>query len=110
VGQLLEPQKAETGSETLGDMNILWSPEAIEDLNMLRAYIAQANPTAARVVLHIMHSIEQFAARHHSNSAVRRQGFLDTERAELRESLAHLVGFKRLMRSAVCGVARWSCV
>jgi plasmid stabilization system protein ParE len=55
VGQLLEPQKAETGSETLGDMNILWSPEAIEDLNMLRAYIAQENPTAAQgVVLHIM--------------------------------------------------------
>ena len=41
-------------------MNILWSPEAIEDLNSLRAYIAQDNPPAARgVVLHIMHSIEQ---------------------------------------------------
>ena len=41
-------------------MNILWSPEAIEDLNSLRAYIAQDNPSAARgVVLHIMHSIEQ---------------------------------------------------
>ena len=37
-------------------MNILWSPEAIEDLNSLRAYIAQDNPSAARV--HIMHSIE----------------------------------------------------
>ena len=37
-------------------MNILWSPEAIEDLNSLRAYIAQDNPSAARgVVLHIMH-------------------------------------------------------
>ena len=41
-------------------MNILWSPEAIEDLNSLRAYIAQDNPSAARaVVLHIAHSIEQ---------------------------------------------------
>ena len=41
-------------------MNILWSPEAIEDLNSLRAYIAQDNPSAAReIVLHIMHSIEQ---------------------------------------------------
>lgn len=41
-------------------MNILWSPEAIEDLNSLRAYIAQDNPSAARsVALHIIHSIEQ---------------------------------------------------
>jgi toxin ParE1/3/4 len=41
-------------------MNILWSPEAIEDLNSLRAYIAQDNPSAARgVMLHITHSIEQ---------------------------------------------------
>jgi toxin ParE1/3/4 len=41
-------------------MNILWSPEAIEDLNSLRAYIAQDNPSAAQAVaLHIMHSIEQ---------------------------------------------------
>ena len=41
-------------------MNILWSPEAIEDLNSLRAYIAQDNPSAARgVVLHIMDSVEQ---------------------------------------------------
>ena len=41
-------------------MNILWSPEAIEDLNSLRAYIAQGNPSAARgVVLHIMDSVEQ---------------------------------------------------
>jgi toxin ParE1/3/4 len=40
-------------------MNILWSPEAIEDLNSLRLYIAQDNPPAARgVVLHIMHTIE----------------------------------------------------
>ena len=41
-------------------MNILWSPEAIEDLNSLRAYIVQDNPSAARgVVLHIMDSVEQ---------------------------------------------------
>ncbi len=41
-------------------MNILWSPEAIEDLNSLRAYIAQDNPSAARaVVLQIMQSVEQ---------------------------------------------------
>ena len=41
-------------------MNILWSPEAIEDLTALRAYIAEDDPAAARgVVLHIMHNIEQ---------------------------------------------------
>jgi toxin ParE1/3/4 len=41
-------------------MNILWSPEAIEDLTSLRAYIADDNPAAARgVVLHIMQNIEQ---------------------------------------------------
>ena len=39
-------------------MNIL--PEAIEDLNSLRAYIARDNSSAARAVaLHITHSIEQ---------------------------------------------------
>lgn len=41
-------------------MNILWSPEAIEDLNALRVYISEDDPAAARrVVLHILHSIEQ---------------------------------------------------
>jgi toxin ParE1/3/4 len=41
-------------------MTILWSPEAIEDLTSLRAYIAGDNPSVAReVVLHIMHDIEQ---------------------------------------------------
>jgi toxin ParE1/3/4 len=41
-------------------MNILWSPEAIEDLNSVRAYIAQDNPSAARtVVLHILQNVER---------------------------------------------------
>ena len=41
-------------------MNILWSPEAIEDLTSLQAYIAEDGPAAARgVVLHIIHNIEQ---------------------------------------------------
>jgi toxin ParE1/3/4 len=41
-------------------MNILWSPEAIEDLTSLQAYIAEDDPAAARgVVLHIIHNIEQ---------------------------------------------------
>ena len=41
-------------------MNIVWSPESIEDLVALRAYIAEDNPTAARrVVLHIVQNLEQ---------------------------------------------------
>ena len=41
-------------------MNILWSPEAIDDLTSLRAYIAEDNPAAAQeVALHILQNIEQ---------------------------------------------------
>ena len=41
-------------------MNIIWSPEAIEDLISLRAYIAEDDPAAARqVVLRIIHDIEE---------------------------------------------------
>jgi toxin ParE1/3/4 len=41
-------------------MNIAWSPEAIEDLVSLRAYIAQDNPAAAqRVARHIIQNIEE---------------------------------------------------
>jgi toxin ParE1/3/4 len=41
-------------------MNIAWSPEAIEDLASLRAYVAEDNPAAARrLVLHIVQNNEQ---------------------------------------------------
>ncbi len=41
-------------------MTIVWSPEAIEDLASLRAYIAEDNPDAARrIVLRIIHDIER---------------------------------------------------
>ena len=41
-------------------MNIVWSPEAIEDLVSLRAYTAEDNPAAARrTVRHVIESIEQ---------------------------------------------------
>jgi toxin ParE1/3/4 len=41
-------------------MNIVWSPEAIEDLVALRAYIAEDNPAAARrVVLHLIQNVAQ---------------------------------------------------
>jgi toxin ParE1/3/4 len=41
-------------------MTPVWSPEAIDDLASLRAYISQDDPAAARrVVLHIIHNVEE---------------------------------------------------
>ena len=46
-------------------MMIRWSPQAINDLAALRAYIAEDDPAAAqRVVLHVVSSIEQLVAKH----------------------------------------------
>ena len=46
-------------------MKIVWSPEAIEDLISLRAYIAEDDPTAARrVALHIVRNVEQLLPNH----------------------------------------------
>ena len=40
-------------------MTLVWSPEAIDDLVALRAYIEQEDPAAAqRVALHIVRNIE----------------------------------------------------
>ncbi len=40
-------------------MKIVWSPEAIEDLASLRAYIAEDNPAAARrIALRVVQVIE----------------------------------------------------
>ena len=40
-------------------MIIVWSPEAIDDLAALRAYIAEQDPDAAlRTALHILHNVE----------------------------------------------------
>jgi toxin ParE1/3/4 len=40
-------------------MTPVWSPEAIDDLAALRAYIEQDNPSAARrVALHIVRNVE----------------------------------------------------
>ena len=59
MGQILGRQ-ARAASQTIGEMNTVWSPEAIEDLASLRAYIAEDNPAAARrTVRHIIESIEQ---------------------------------------------------
>jgi toxin ParE1/3/4 len=40
-------------------MNIVWSPEAVQDLVSLRAYIAEESPAAAqRTVLRILYDVE----------------------------------------------------
>jgi len=40
-------------------MKIVWSPEAIQDLILLRAYIAEESPAGAqRIVLRILHDVE----------------------------------------------------
>lgn len=44
-------------------MTPVWSPEAIDDLIALRAYIAQDDPAAARrIVFHIVHVVETLLA------------------------------------------------
>jgi toxin ParE1/3/4 len=41
-------------------MKIIWSPEAIQDLISLRAYIAEESPAGARrIVLRILHTVER---------------------------------------------------
>jgi len=46
-------------------MTPIWSPEAIDDLVSLRAFIAKDNPAAAqRVVLHILHNVDALLSKH----------------------------------------------
>jgi plasmid stabilization system protein ParE len=41
-------------------MTLTWSPEAIDDLASLRAYISVDDPAAAkRIALHIIHGVEE---------------------------------------------------
>jgi toxin ParE1/3/4 len=44
-------------------MNIVWSPEALQDLISLRAYIAQESPTGARrIAFRILDNVEHLLA------------------------------------------------
>jgi toxin ParE1/3/4 len=44
-------------------MNVIWSPEAIQDLISLRAYIEEESPAGAlRIVLRILHDVEDLLA------------------------------------------------
>ena len=60
MGQFLGRQARAARSQTTSEMNIVWSPEAIEDLASQRAYIAEDNPAAARRTVRLIESIEQF--------------------------------------------------
>lgn len=91
-------------------MNILWSPEAIEDLILLRAYIAQDDPAAARaVVLHIIHNIEQLLP---DNPQMGRSGRVPGTRELVIPKTPFIVPY-RLQRNAIQilrvyhGARRW---
>ena len=59
-GSIPGAASAKPGPQTIGEMKIVWSPEAVEDLVSLRAYIAEDSPaTAQRTVRLIIESIEQ---------------------------------------------------
>ena len=59
MGALLGREQGAAGSQKPEVMIIVWSPEAIDDLAALRAYIAEENPAAAqRVALRIVRSVE----------------------------------------------------
>lgn len=46
-------------------MNIVWSPEALDDLAALHAYIAEDAPAAAqRTVMRVVDAVEQLLAEH----------------------------------------------
>jgi len=45
-------------------MNVVWSPQAINDLTTLHAYIEHDDPAAAqRIVSHILHSVQDLLVR-----------------------------------------------
>jgi len=94
-------------------MNILWSPEAIEDLNSVRAYISQDNPSVARTVvlhiLHILHSIEQLLP---DNPQIGRSGRVPGTRELVIPKMPFIVPY-RLQRNVIQilrvyhGARRW---
>ena len=63
MGRLVgDPQGA---PHTQSGMKLTWSPEAIDDLNSLRAQISMdAPPAAKRVASHILHCIEELLPPH----------------------------------------------
>ena len=86
-------------------MKIAWSPEAIEDLVSLRAYIAEDNPAAARrTVQHIVESIEQLLP---DNPRIGRAGRVPGTRELVIPRTPYIVPY-RLQRTT-SDLARLSC-
>lgn len=91
-------------------MNLVWSPEALDDLVSLRAYVAQDNPAAAqRLALHIVRNIEQLLP---SNPHVGRAGRVPGTRELVIPGTPYLVPYRvRLGRIEILrvyhGARRW---
>jgi toxin ParE1/3/4 len=65
MGALLGRPQGASRAQARREMRIVWSPEAIDDLVALRAYIAEDNKAAAqRTVLRILRHIEQLLSDH----------------------------------------------
>jgi toxin ParE1/3/4 len=59
MGAFLGQPARATNPQTIDDMNVAWSREAIDDLARLRSYISENDPSAAqRVALYILHQVE----------------------------------------------------
>ena len=69
MGALLGQRQGAAGTQTfrnkaLGEMIIVWSPQAVADLAALRAFIAEDDKAAARrIALHIIHNVEELLSR-----------------------------------------------
>jgi toxin ParE1/3/4 len=73
-------------------MNIIWSPEAIEDLVSMRDYIAEDDPAAARrVVLHIIRNVEQLLP---DNPQIGRAGRVPGTRELVIPRTPHIVPYR----------------
>jgi toxin ParE1/3/4 len=79
-------------------MNIVWSPEAIEDLASLRAYIAEDNPAAARrVVLRVLQDIERLLP---DNPSIGRAGRVPGTRELVIQGTPYIVPY-RIQRTTI---------
>jgi toxin ParE1/3/4 len=91
-------------------MNIIWSPEAIQDLISLRAYIAEDSPAGARrIVARILHDVEHLLP---DNPQMGRPGRVPGTRELVIPQTPYIVPY-RVQRSTLQilrifhGVRRW---
>jgi toxin ParE1/3/4 len=79
-------------------MNIVWSPEAMEDLSSLRAYIAEDNAaTARRGVLRVLQDVERFLP---DNPSIGRAGRVPGTRELVIQATPCLVPY-RIQRTTI---------